>query len=192
MRLALVATTSNPFASCLRHSKLREKTEIERSRYTFCSLCAKHDNSLLLLPYFRQPAVLSAPPSKRLAALFATPHAAKALDEHCPMRASMGNLLRTGTVIRRPVDRVISKYFFLRTCACARVCRTRAWSEPSQNPHLMSHLARACFCLSSEYPLEAMIYPHPWSICILATIESSPLMMSCHRVLALPSRPALV
>ena len=96
---------------------------IDRPTLADCSLCAKHDNSLLLLPFFRQPAVLSAPPSKRLSALFASsPHAAKALDEHCPMRASMGNALRTGTVIRRPVDRVISKYFFLRTCAYASPC----------------------------------------------------------------------
>ena len=34
VRLALVSTTSNPFASCLRHSKLREKSEVERARYT--------------------------------------------------------------------------------------------------------------------------------------------------------------
>ena len=109
LRLALIAATSNPFASCLRHSTLREKTDVERARYTYCSLCAKHDNSLPLLPLFRQPSVLDAPPEKRLSALFAGVHAAKVLDEHCPMRESIGNVLRTGTVIRRPVDRVISK-----------------------------------------------------------------------------------
>ena len=109
LRLALIAATSNPFASCLRHSTLREKTDVERARYTYCSLCAKHDNSLPLLPLFRQPSVLDAPPEKRLRALFAGVHAAKVLDEHCPMRESIGNVLRTGTVIRRPVDRVISK-----------------------------------------------------------------------------------
>ena len=115
MRLALAASTANPFASCLRHSKLKEKTEVERARYRFCSLCAKHDNSLLLLPFFRQRQVLDAPPDRRLRMLFAMPHAAKAMDEHCPMRASIGNVLLTGTVLRRPVDRVISKYYFLRT-----------------------------------------------------------------------------
>ena len=94
---------------------------------THCSLCAKHDNSLVLLPYFRQPPVLAAPREARLAALFSLPQAARVLDEHCPMRASIGNRLLTGTVIRRPVDRVISKYYFLRTyCAekAARLGRT--------------------------------------------------------------------
>ena len=92
VRLALIASTGNVFASCLRVSKLRNKTATERARYTHCSLCAKHDNSLVLLPFFRAPSVLAAPPSTRLAALFASaPHAAKTLDEFCPMRASMAN-----------------------------------------------------------------------------------------------------
>ena len=116
MRLAIISSTGNTFASCLRHSKLVTKTETERARYQLCSLCAKHDNSLVLLPHFRVPSVLDAPPSTRLATLFASsPAAAKTLDEFCPMRASIRNRLLTGTVIRRPVDRVISKYYFLRT-----------------------------------------------------------------------------
>jgi hypothetical protein len=62
--------------------------------------------------------------AQRLAALFAsTPSAAKTLDEYCPMRASIANVLRTGTVIRRPVDRVISKYFFLRTYCQEKAAR---------------------------------------------------------------------
>lgn len=52
-----------------------------------------------------------------------SPAAAKTLDEACPMRASMGNVLRTGTVIRRPVDRVISKYYFLRTYCQEKAAR---------------------------------------------------------------------
>ena len=119
VRLAIISSTGNTFASCLRHSKQKQKSEVERARYRFCSLCAKHDNSLVLLLYFRQQSVLASPPEKRLAALFDySPSAAKTLDEYCPMRASMGNMLRTGMVIRRPVDRIISKYYFLRTyCA---------------------------------------------------------------------------
>lgn len=125
MRMAIIGSTGNTFASCLRHSKLREKTEVERERYKYCILCAKHDNSLVLLPYFRQPSVLGASSHKRLAALFASSSAAaKTLDEYCPMRASIGNELRTGTVIRRPVDRVISKYYFLRTYCHEKAQRT--------------------------------------------------------------------
>ena len=123
VRLALISSHQNPFAACLRHSTLREKTDAERARYAYCSLCAKHDNSLVLLPYFRQPAVLSAPADERLGALFAMPEAAKVLDEHCPMRASISNLLRTGTVIRRPAERVISKYYFLRTYCAEKAVR---------------------------------------------------------------------
>lgn len=125
MRLAIISSSGNTFASCLRHSKLRDKTDVERARYKYCTLCAKHDNSLVLLPLFRAPSVLSAHPRTRLAALFAaTPHAGKTLDEFCPMRASMANELRTGTIIRRPVDRVISKYYFLRTYCAEKAART--------------------------------------------------------------------
>ncbi len=115
LRLALISATGNVFASCLRVAKLRNKTEVERARYHLCSLCAKHDNSLPLLPFFRTPAVLAATPERRLHALFSRPDAAAVLDDRCPQRASMHNVLRTGTIFRRPVDRIISKYYFLRT-----------------------------------------------------------------------------
>lgn len=106
LRLALIASTGNVFTSCLRVQKLRNKTETERARYMHCSLCAKHDNTLPLLQYFRQPVVLDSSPSHRLAALFAVPGAADVLDKACPQRASIGNTLFTGTVFRRPVDRM--------------------------------------------------------------------------------------
>ena len=75
LRLALIATTGNVFTSCLRVAKLRNKTATERARYMHCSLCAKHDNTLPLLPFFRQPAILRLRPETRLAALFASPAA---------------------------------------------------------------------------------------------------------------------
>jgi hypothetical protein len=112
---ALIATSGNVYCSCLSVSKLKNKTAAERARYTLCSLCSKHDNSLPLLPFFREPAILSLSPAHRLSALFDNPSAAAVLDRTCPQRASRGNVLRTGTVFRLPIDRLISKYFFLRT-----------------------------------------------------------------------------
>jgi hypothetical protein len=115
LRLALMASSGDVYSACMRASKLRNKTAVERARYAHCSLCAKHDNSLPLLPFFRRHDILGAPPSRRLALLFGAPDAAAVLDENCPQRASLHNHLRTGIVFRRPVDRVISKYYFLRT-----------------------------------------------------------------------------
>lgn len=123
LRLALIATTGNVFASCLRVSKLRNKTEVERARYKFCSLCSKHDNTLPLLSFFRQPEILQTNPRHRLSAMFHIQGAAAVLDRACPQRASMGNVLRTGTVFRRPVDRLISKYYFLRTYCASKAAR---------------------------------------------------------------------
>ena len=123
LRLALILATGNVFTTCLRVRTLRNKTDVERARYRLCSLCSKHDNSLPLLPFFRAPAILTASPAHRLHALFAQPDAAAMLDDRCPQRASMGNVLRTGTVFRRPVDRIISKYFFLRTYCAEKMRR---------------------------------------------------------------------
>ena len=41
VRMALLSATGNVFSSCLRVSKLRNKTEVERARYAHCSLCAR-------------------------------------------------------------------------------------------------------------------------------------------------------
>ena len=147
LRLALIASTSNVFTSCLRFSKLQNKTEAERARYLHCSLCSKHDNSLPLLPFFRQLSVLNAPPERRLAALFSVPGAGAVLDKHCPQRASIGNRLRTGTVFRRPVDRVISKYYFLRTYCQEKAQRLGRASCVALELDILSWLVNTYFYL---------------------------------------------
>jgi len=114
LRLAIIGVTGDPYTGCLHKADITRKSPLEASRYKFCSLCANHDNSLPLLPAFRQPAVLAAPPELRLRTIFASPLAAS-VDGTCPQRASLSNKLLTGTVFRHPVDRVISKYYFMQT-----------------------------------------------------------------------------
>lgn len=81
-----------------------------------CSLCNTHE-SLALLPRFRKPSTLAAPPAKRLAALFGDPPA-------CCLMGALGNTLHTFSLIRRPIDRVVSKYFFERTYCGKQAAQT--------------------------------------------------------------------
>lgn len=113
LQTAMSLIVGSPYVSCLEHSEANNKTAEAKARYEFCRMCTHHDSTLPLLPTFK--AVLSASRETKLTMMFAEPSGAAAMDMFCPMRPSVGNVLLTGTMIRRPVDRVISKYFFLRT-----------------------------------------------------------------------------
>ena len=120
--MTLVGTSGDPYTACPDHAYLTLKDPLKASRYRYCSLCATHNNTLPLLAAFKPAAVLASPATTQLAAIFATTPGAAVMDSTCPFRPSMRNRLYTGTVIRNPVDRVISKYFFLRTY-CAQEAR---------------------------------------------------------------------
>ena len=112
LQAAMALVVGSPFASCPEHMDLHNKSAEALLRYRFCSMCTHHASSLPILPLFKQRAVLSASRDSRLAAIFASPASAVTMDTFCPMRPSMRNELLTGTIIRRPVDRVISKCEF--------------------------------------------------------------------------------
>ena len=143
LQSAMSLVVGSPYVSCLEHSETGNKTVEARARYRFCRMCTHHDSTLPLIPTFKLPAVLSASREARLAAMFATPTGAAAMDQFCPMQPSIQNTLFTGTMIRRPVDRVISKYFFLRTYvsrAHESTSQVRRFSRPFR------HVSRAA-CL---------------------------------------------
>ena len=74
-------------------------------------VCAAHQSSLPLLRLFRQPTVLAAASPARVAMMHHLAGSARESDiEKCPL--PNGLALRTVILLRSPMERVISKYFY--------------------------------------------------------------------------------
>ena len=145
LRTAVTLTSGSPFGACLQQSERWNKSTEELERYRYCYVCTHHDSSLPLLPAFMRALNTSA--SERLAVMYGQTAAdagvdstsqRRSVDAACPQRPSLGNTLRTGTVIRQPVARIISKYFFLRTYCEAAAARkgVRALESNCRSPSL--------------------------------------------------------
>lgn len=103
---ALVMQSGNPNVSC------------DFTPSTECYFCGQHKSSLPTLSVFKQPDVLAANASYKMAAMRSKPEYAARVEAYCPMRG-IGDLY-TAAVIRNPVERVISKYYFSPTWCDAR------------------------------------------------------------------------
>lgn len=160
LRLALMATSGDPYTGCLHRADLTRKEPLEASRYEYCSLCANHDNSLPLLAAFKPAEVLASPAATRLAAMFAAPPGAAVMDSTCPFRPSMRNHLYTGTVIRNPVDRVISKYYFIRTYCAEEAIKLGLRGCAAVELDLVSWL----FADPTDLRERKLLYKTPWKV----------------------------
>ena len=103
--------------------------------------------------------MLASPAATQLAAMFATTSGAAVMDSTCPFRPLMRNRLYTGTVIRKPIDRVISKYFFTRTyCVRARKLGLRGCSA------IELDIVRWLFADPVALKERKLLHTPPWAI----------------------------
>ena len=140
LRTALALVTGTPTASCLEHGDVVNQTATAIARYKFCQMCSHHDQTLPLVGLFAHKKVLSASRESRLATMYEHAReggadvAARGFDFFCNMQLSKGNRLLTGTMVRLPVNRAISKYFYLRTYCAERAAKKGVGDRPLALP----------------------------------------------------------